>query len=371
MSGPLALLDAGNDDPPQALPPFDDVYTSHASNVYRFCLSQLGDAETAADVTQDAFIKAFSAYERVAPDPDTTRTWLISIARNCCIDYRRQNGRWLRLRLHETQGALRDLLEHGSCSFAPPCVRLPSTSPLSGSWRLPMGVDSPHPAPYRGATIPLRQPLGAYVAPMHIYKDAGGQTHSGRTPVRVGVAHPAEGPSLANQTDFCRPPGSTWSYVVDLTLFERRAVDRSWIINQTFLRRQRLKLFAAVGPCYGRPHTIGGGAIRRRGLVVAIMVPAGDILYIWYIGFVQGGTSALEVPFVASHPLLSSCLHCSIRAIYRLVAGDGARSPAIAPTAVEAKATADSGTCLLARVSPMIAANPPTPISARAMTTTI
>ena len=97
MSGPLALLDAGNDDPPQALPPFDDVYTSHAANVYRFCLSQLGDAEAAADVTQDAFIKAFSAYERVSPDPETTLTWLISIARNCCVDYRRQNGRWQRL----------------------------------------------------------------------------------------------------------------------------------------------------------------------------------------------------------------------------------------------------------------------------------
>jgi RNA polymerase sigma-70 factor, ECF subfamily len=97
MSGPLAVLDAGNDDPPQVRPPFDDVYTSHAANVYRFCLSQLGDAEAAADVTHDAFIKAFSAYERVSPDPETTRTWLISIARNCCVDFRRQNGRWQRL----------------------------------------------------------------------------------------------------------------------------------------------------------------------------------------------------------------------------------------------------------------------------------
>lgn len=99
MSEPLALLDAGNEDPPQALPPFDNVYTRHAANVYRFSLSQIGDAEAAADVTQDAFIKAFSAYERVSPDPETTRTWLISIARNCCIDYRRQNGRWQRLLL--------------------------------------------------------------------------------------------------------------------------------------------------------------------------------------------------------------------------------------------------------------------------------
>jgi|SRR6266566_1823362 len=78
MSGPLALLDASSDDPSRVLPPFDDLYASHAANVDRFCLSQLGDAEAAADVTQEAFIKAFSAYERVSPDPQTARTWLIS-----------------------------------------------------------------------------------------------------------------------------------------------------------------------------------------------------------------------------------------------------------------------------------------------------
>jgi RNA polymerase sigma-70 factor (ECF subfamily) len=97
MSRSFALLGARNDDQDRVRPPFDDVYRSHAANVHRFCLSQLGNAETAADVTQDAFIKAFSAYDRVSPNPETTRTWLISIARNCCIDYRRQNGRWQRL----------------------------------------------------------------------------------------------------------------------------------------------------------------------------------------------------------------------------------------------------------------------------------
>ena len=76
------------------LPPFDDVYTSHAASVYRFCLSQLGDADAAADLTHDAFIKAFAAYERVRPDSASIRTWLVSIARNCCTDRHRQNGRW-------------------------------------------------------------------------------------------------------------------------------------------------------------------------------------------------------------------------------------------------------------------------------------
>jgi RNA polymerase sigma-70 factor, ECF subfamily len=75
------------------LPPFDDVYTSYAASVYRFCLSQSGNADAAADLTQDAFVKAFVAYERVRPDTPSIRTWLLSIARNCCIDRYRQNGR--------------------------------------------------------------------------------------------------------------------------------------------------------------------------------------------------------------------------------------------------------------------------------------
>lgn len=89
----IALLDSHHDDPPKARPSFDDVYLVHAASVYRFCLSQIGQAEAAADVTHDAFIKAFAAYERVSPEPETTRTWLLSIARNCCVDYHRQNSR--------------------------------------------------------------------------------------------------------------------------------------------------------------------------------------------------------------------------------------------------------------------------------------
>lgn len=97
MSRPLVVPGAPDNDEDGRLAPFDDVYTRHSANVYRFCLSQLGNAEVAADVTQEAFIKAFSAYNRVSPDPGSTRTWLITIARNCCVDYRRQNSRWERL----------------------------------------------------------------------------------------------------------------------------------------------------------------------------------------------------------------------------------------------------------------------------------
>src|ERR1700732_3125619 len=104
MTGPLVLLDP-DDDPPMTagLPPFDDVYATHAARVYRFCLSQLGDADAAPDLTPDPFIKAFAAYERVRPDSASIRTWLLSIARNCCIDRHRQNSRWRLLFRHLQQ----------------------------------------------------------------------------------------------------------------------------------------------------------------------------------------------------------------------------------------------------------------------------
>lgn len=108
MTGPLVLLDPEDDAPKVAsLSPFDDVYASHAASVYRFCLSQSGADDAAADLTHDTFIKAFAAYERVRPDSASIRPWLVSIARNCCIDRHRQNRRW-RILLRHLQQQSRD-----------------------------------------------------------------------------------------------------------------------------------------------------------------------------------------------------------------------------------------------------------------------
>ena len=76
-----------------AVTPFDEVYRDHADAVYRFCVSQLRDRETAEDVTGDVFAAAFAAYGRVRPDPAGVRTWLFRIARNAVIDQYRREGR--------------------------------------------------------------------------------------------------------------------------------------------------------------------------------------------------------------------------------------------------------------------------------------
>jgi RNA polymerase sigma-70 factor, ECF subfamily len=80
-----------------ALPPFEQLYTSHVASVHRFCLSQVGEAAAAEDITHDTFIRAYAAYQRVRPAEGIARTWLISIARNLSTDHHRRHGRWRRL----------------------------------------------------------------------------------------------------------------------------------------------------------------------------------------------------------------------------------------------------------------------------------
>jgi RNA polymerase sigma-70 factor (ECF subfamily) len=77
--------------------PFDQLYTSHAASVHRFCLSQVGESAAAEDITHDTFIRAYAAYHRVQPAQESARTWLISIARNLSTDHHRRHGRWRRL----------------------------------------------------------------------------------------------------------------------------------------------------------------------------------------------------------------------------------------------------------------------------------
>jgi len=72
---------------------FEDTYERHASSVYRFCLSQVRDRAVAEDLTHDTFVKAAIAYERVRPELTSTEAWLITIARNLCVEHHRRLGR--------------------------------------------------------------------------------------------------------------------------------------------------------------------------------------------------------------------------------------------------------------------------------------
>jgi RNA polymerase sigma-70 factor, ECF subfamily len=90
---------AGDDQTISAAGPasFGDVYESHVGSVHRFCLSQVHDPAVAEDLTHETFVKAFIAYERIRPDLTSARAWLITIARNLCVEHHRRLGRVRRL----------------------------------------------------------------------------------------------------------------------------------------------------------------------------------------------------------------------------------------------------------------------------------
>jgi RNA polymerase sigma-70 factor (ECF subfamily) len=61
------------------------------SDVWRLC-SALGDRDTADDLTQETYLRAFSALHRFE-GRSTLRTWLLSIARRVCADAVRSRRR--------------------------------------------------------------------------------------------------------------------------------------------------------------------------------------------------------------------------------------------------------------------------------------
>ena len=63
----------------------------HHKTVYKVCYSLLGDAHEAEDVTQEAFIK----YWHLADDVRGAKAWLITVARNKCLDRLRANKRFI------------------------------------------------------------------------------------------------------------------------------------------------------------------------------------------------------------------------------------------------------------------------------------
>lgn len=64
----------------------------HADAVYATCRALVRDATLAEDLSQEAFVRAIAALPSFRGDAQS-RTWLLSIARNLCLDHlRRQKG---------------------------------------------------------------------------------------------------------------------------------------------------------------------------------------------------------------------------------------------------------------------------------------
>lgn len=66
-----------------------DVYDRHVDTIYRVCFSMTGNKQDAEDAVQSVFIK-FLESKKSYIDIEHEKAWLITVARNTCIDIHRK-----------------------------------------------------------------------------------------------------------------------------------------------------------------------------------------------------------------------------------------------------------------------------------------
>ncbi len=80
---------------------FDELVRKHQRTVYRLACRLLGDADDAGDATQETFLRAYENLPRFRADGNF-RNWLLTIATNHCMSFRRYRGRRLMEPLDDT-----------------------------------------------------------------------------------------------------------------------------------------------------------------------------------------------------------------------------------------------------------------------------
>jgi len=80
---------------------FDHLVRKHQRTVYRLAYRLLGDPDDAGDATQETFLRAYEKLSRFRADGNF-RNWLLTIATNHCMSYRRYRRRRVMEPLDET-----------------------------------------------------------------------------------------------------------------------------------------------------------------------------------------------------------------------------------------------------------------------------
>jgi RNA polymerase sigma-70 factor (ECF subfamily) len=63
----------------------EELFAKHHGEIYAYLLRMLRDGELAADLTQDAFVKAYRNYDSLEK-PENARAWLYQIAHRVALD---------------------------------------------------------------------------------------------------------------------------------------------------------------------------------------------------------------------------------------------------------------------------------------------
>src|SRR5581483_5062290 len=72
---------------------FNTLVVTYQRQLYSVCYRTLGNAEDAADATQDALLSAYRSLKRFQGPASGLRAWLLRIAVNACYDQLRRRQR--------------------------------------------------------------------------------------------------------------------------------------------------------------------------------------------------------------------------------------------------------------------------------------
>ena len=67
----------------------EELFAKHHGEIYAYLIRMIRDPELAADLTQDAFVKAYRAYDSLEK-PENARAWLYQIAHRVALDHIRR-----------------------------------------------------------------------------------------------------------------------------------------------------------------------------------------------------------------------------------------------------------------------------------------
>jgi RNA polymerase sigma-70 factor (ECF subfamily) len=113
--GPGSMQGGAGHDPDQE---FLRAYEEHVSDVYGFFAYRAGSRLDAEDLTQLTFERAWKAWGRYDARRAKVTTWLLAIARNTYVDFRRRDRSQQRLQFDE------DLLGEAAAGAPGPEARL-------------------------------------------------------------------------------------------------------------------------------------------------------------------------------------------------------------------------------------------------------
>ena len=81
---------------------FKKIYNEHSRRLYNFIMWITHNRAACDDILQNVFIKIWKVSE-VPSEPDELQRWLLTVARNACLDFFRKTSRFSSFRTQYTQ----------------------------------------------------------------------------------------------------------------------------------------------------------------------------------------------------------------------------------------------------------------------------